>query len=87
MRPRLPPHRQVGERIGAQNPLVVVAGRDKVVLFAEGVDKETCKAASRALSERLHLHTSGFDVRPIDTVPLLASGKTDYRALEARLAT
>ena len=67
--------------------VAAVAGRDKVVLFAEGVDKETCKAASRALSERLHLHTSGFDVRPIDTVPLLASGKTNYRALEARLAT
>lgn len=65
--------------------VAAVSAGDKVVLFAEGVEKDTCKAAARALSERLHLHTSGFDVRPIDTVPLLASGKIDYRSLEARV--
>ncbi|HEV7978033.1 AMP-binding protein [Amycolatopsis sp.] len=65
--------------------VAAIAAGDKVVLFAEGVDKEICKATSRALSERLHLHTSGFDVRPIDSVPLLASGKIDYRSLEAKL--
>ncbi|GHG05648.1 MULTISPECIES: AMP-binding protein [Amycolatopsis] len=64
--------------------VAAVAAGDKVVLFAEGADKEICKDASRALSERLHLHVSGFDVRPIDTVPLLASGKIDYRTLEGR---
>jgi acyl-CoA synthetase (AMP-forming)/AMP-acid ligase II len=65
--------------------VAAVAAGDKVVLFAEGVEKETCKAASRALSDRLHLHMSGFDVRPIEAVPLLASGKIDYRALERLL--
>ncbi|OZM73220.1 AMP-dependent acyl-CoA synthetase [Amycolatopsis antarctica] len=65
--------------------VAAVAAGDKVVLFAEKVGKDVCKAASRALSERLHLHTSGFDVRPIDTVPLLASGKIDYRTLEAEV--
>lgn len=65
--------------------VAAIAAGDKVVLFAEGVDKDVCKATSRALSERLHLHTSGFDVRPIETVPLLASGKIDYRSLEAML--
>ncbi|GAB3575767.1 AMP-binding protein [Amycolatopsis endophytica] len=61
--------------------VAAVAGDDKVVLFAEGVPAETCRAASRALSDRLHLHASGFDVRSIDTIPLLASGKIDYQAL------
>jgi len=70
--------------VGIDVVAAVPAG-DKVVLFAEGVDKDTCKAAARALSERLHLHTSGFDVRPIDTVPLLASGKIDYRTLEGQV--
>ncbi|QFU85459.1 AMP-binding protein [Amycolatopsis sp. YIM 10] len=65
--------------------VAAVAAGDKVVLFAEGADRDTCKAASRALSERLHLHTSGFDVRPLDTVPLLASGKIDYRTLESQV--
>lgn len=70
--------------VGIDVVAAVPAG-DKVVLFAEGVDKDICKDASRALSERLHLHASGFDVRPIDTVPLLASGKIDYRSLEAKV--
>ncbi|MFG1644298.1 AMP-binding protein [Amycolatopsis sp. NPDC049252] len=70
--------------VGIDVVAAVPAG-DKVVLFAEGVDKDICKDASKALSERLHLHTSGFDVRPIDTVPLLASGKIDYRTLEAKV--
>jgi acyl-CoA synthetase (AMP-forming)/AMP-acid ligase II len=62
-----------------------VAAGDKVVLFAEGADKGICEDASRALSERLHLHASGFDVRPIEAVPLLATGKIDYRSLEGRV--
>jgi acyl-CoA synthetase (AMP-forming)/AMP-acid ligase II len=70
--------------VGIDVVAAVPAG-DKVVLFAEGVDKAICKDASKALSERLHLHSSGFDVRPIDTVPLLASGKIDYRSLEAKV--
>jgi acyl-CoA synthetase (AMP-forming)/AMP-acid ligase II len=70
--------------VGIDVAAAVPAG-DKVVLFAEGADKDICKDASRALAERLHLHASGFDVRPIDTVPLLASGKIDYRSLEGRV--
>ncbi len=70
--------------VGVDVVAAVPAG-DKVVLFAEGADKGICKDAAKALSERLHLHTSGFDVRPIDTVPLLASGKIDYRSLEAQV--
>lgn len=70
--------------VGIEFVAAVPAG-DKVTLFAEGADRDTCKAAARALADRLHLHTSGFDVRPIDAVPLLASGKVDYRSLEAQL--
>lgn len=65
--------------------VAAVAGDDKVVLFAEGIGKDVCKEASRALADRLHLHASGFDVRPIDVVPLLASGKIDYQALAERI--
>lgn len=65
--------------------VAAVAGDDKVVLFAEGIGKDVCKEASRALADRLHLHASGFDVRPIDVVPLLASGKIDYQALTERI--
>lgn len=70
--------------VGIDVVAAVPAG-DKVVLFAEQVDKDVCKAAAKALAERLHLHSSGFDVRPVDTVPLLASGKIDYRTLEGQV--
>ncbi|MYW97099.1 AMP-binding protein [Amycolatopsis rubida] len=74
--------------VGIDVVAAVPAG-DKVVLFAELPEgdgaKAICKDAARALAERLHLHASGFDVRPIDTVPLLASGKIDYRSLEGRV--
>jgi len=62
-----------------------VSGGDRVVVWLEGADPRTCRAAARELSERVHLHASGFDVRGIDVVPLLASGKIDYRSLEARV--
>ena len=61
--------------------VAAIASDDKVVLFAEGLGKQVCKEVSRALGDRLHLHPSGFDVRPIEAVPLLASGKIDYQAL------
>jgi len=34
------------------------------------------------LAERLRLHPTGFDVRPVERLPLLPSGKIDYRSLE-----
>lgn len=60
----------------------VVPGDDKVVVHLEGADSDTCRATAKSLAERLHLHVSGFDVRRIDALPLLASGKINYRALE-----
>lgn len=65
--------------------VAAVPAGDKVVLFAEGIGTEAGKQASQALAERLHLHASGFDVRPIEEVPLLASGKIDYQALLDRV--
>ncbi|WP_447009560.1 AMP-binding protein [Saccharothrix hoggarensis] len=64
--------------------VAAVPAGDKVVLWLEGADAERRKAVARALSERLHLHVTGFDVRETDDLPLLPSGKVDYRALEGR---
>ncbi|MEU5690959.1 AMP-binding protein [Actinosynnema sp. NPDC020468] len=61
-----------------------VPAGDKVVVWVENSSTETRKAAAKALGERLHLHVSGFDVREIDALPLLPSGKVDYRSLEGR---
>ena len=61
-----------------------IAAGDKVVVWVENCAADTRKAAAKALSEKLHMHVSGFDVRDIDALPLLASGKIDYRSLEGR---
>jgi acyl-CoA synthetase (AMP-forming)/AMP-acid ligase II len=61
-----------------------VPAGDKVVVWIEDCAADTRKAAARTLAEKLHLHVSGFDVRDIDALPLLPSGKIDYRSLEGR---
>ncbi len=65
-----------------QGPVAAVSGEDKIVVWAEGVDEPARRGIATELAERLNLHWSGFDVRSIDSLPLLASGKVDYRALE-----
>ncbi|CAM3682575.1 AMP-binding protein [Kibdelosporangium persicum] len=66
-------------------PAAAVPAGDKVVVWLQDADAEACKAAARTLSERLHLHVTGFDVRQAGDFPLLPSGKIDYRSLEARV--
>lgn len=61
-----------------------VPAGDKVIVWVEDCAADTRKAAARTLAEKLHLHVSGFDVRDIDALPLLPSGKIDYRSLEGR---
>jgi acyl-CoA synthetase (AMP-forming)/AMP-acid ligase II len=65
--------------------VAAVPAGDKVVLWLEqGEAADVRKAVAKALAEKLRLHVSGFDVRAIDSLPLLASGKVDYRSLEGR---
>lgn len=63
--------------------VAVVAGDDKLVVWLQSADPQHCKAVARELAIQLRQHVSGFDVRSIGALPLLSSGKTDYRALEA----
>ncbi|MEU3274052.1 AMP-binding protein [Saccharomonospora sp. NPDC006951] len=65
--------------------VAAVPSGDKVVLFAQGADPAMCKVVSEVLADRTHLHSSGFDVRPVETVPLLGSGKINYPVLEREL--
>ena len=39
-----------------------------------------CDDVRTELATRLNLHSSGIEVRGIDTLPLLSSGKVDYAA-------
>ncbi|WP_188191016.1 AMP-binding protein [Nonomuraea sp. SYSU D8015] len=65
-------------------PVAATSGDDRVTVWAEGLDAAGCAGLARRLGAELRVHWSGFDVRGIDRLPLLATGKIDYRALEAR---
>jgi acyl-CoA synthetase (AMP-forming)/AMP-acid ligase II len=65
-------------------PVAATSGDDRVTVWAEGLDAAGCARLARRLGAELRVHWSGFDVRGIDRLPLLATGKIDYRALEAR---
>lgn len=64
-------------------PVAAVAGDDKVVVYVEPAAAERRAELVSRLADQLRLHRSGFDVRVVDSLPLLANGKVDYRALEA----
>ncbi|SEG99612.1 Acyl-CoA synthetase (AMP-forming)/AMP-acid ligase II [Nonomuraea solani] len=64
-------------------PVAVTSGDDRLTVWAEGLDVSACAALARRLAAELRIHWGGFDVRGIDRLPLLATGKVDYRALEA----
>ncbi|MET8004872.1 AMP-binding protein [Nonomuraea glycinis] len=65
-------------------PVAATSGDDRVTVWAEGLDVKGCAALARRLGTELRLHWSGFDVRGVDRLPLLTTGKIDYVALEAR---
>jgi acyl-CoA synthetase (AMP-forming)/AMP-acid ligase II len=68
---------------GSGTAVAAVSGEDKVVVFCEGASAEQQRELAVLLADRLKLHSTGFDVRGIDVLPLLGSGKIDYRSLEA----
>jgi acyl-CoA synthetase (AMP-forming)/AMP-acid ligase II len=63
-------------------PVATTPGEDRVVVWLEGGDRSRVDAAVLEVARRLRIHPSGFVVRTVDRLPLLANGKIDYRALE-----
>ncbi len=69
----------VERSLAAHGPVAAVAGDDRLRVFLEGGDP---RAVRSELAARLGTHVSGLDVRAVDRLPLLPTGKVDYRALE-----
>ncbi|GLW05547.1 AMP-dependent acyl-CoA synthetase [Microtetraspora sp. NBRC 13810] len=65
-------------------PVAAVAGDDRVVVWVEEAGAAARREVAKELGARLGLHWSGFDVRAVDRLPLLGTGKVDYRTLEER---
>lgn len=54
-----------------------------MTIWTETLDPPARVLMARRLAAELRLHWSGFEVNHIDRLPLLASGKIDYRTLES----
>jgi len=59
-----------------------VAGPERIILFCETGDGIRTDALRIELSRLLRVNQVAFDVRHLGRLPLQASGKVDYRALE-----
>ena len=67
--------------LGRFGSVAAVAGDDRVALWFESTDRASAADAVNSLARRMRVHPSGFDVRHTDRLPLLPSGKVDYRTL------
>jgi acyl-CoA synthetase (AMP-forming)/AMP-acid ligase II len=66
-------------------PVAAVAGDDKLHVFALGLSDDDARALRTKIAEWLGTHFTGVNVRTVEALPLLPTGKVDYRALEASL--
>ena len=75
----------VERALAPHGAVAAVAGDDRIHVFVEGADADRAGAVRRELAGRLDTHHTGLDVRGLDRLPLLPTGKVDYRALEMSL--
>ena len=73
----------VERTLAPHGAVAAVAGDDKLHVFLEGADTDLTRSVRGELATFLGTHFSGLDVRGIDALPLLPTGKVDYRSLEA----
>ncbi len=66
-------------------PVTAIAGDDKLVVFTTDSSDESARALRSKIADWLGAHFTGVTVRQIDALPLMPTGKVDYRALEASL--
>jgi acyl-CoA synthetase (AMP-forming)/AMP-acid ligase II len=72
------------ERFVEAHPVAAVAAGDRIVVWCAGADDGARREVASLLARRLRLHPSGFDVRHVDRLPTLSSGKVDYQSLTAQ---
>ena len=73
----------VERTLAPHGAVAAVAGDDKLHVFVEGLPDESAQVVRKELATWLDTHFTGLDVRGIDALPLLPTGKIDYRSLEA----
>ena len=75
----------VERELAPHGAVAAVAGDDKLHVFVEGADAATAQVIRKELTAFLDTHFTGVEVRGVEALPLMPTGKIDYRALEAAL--
>jgi acyl-CoA synthetase (AMP-forming)/AMP-acid ligase II len=75
----------VERTLAPHGAVAAVAGDDRIHVFVEGADATLARSVRGELAGWLDTHFSGLDVRGLERLPLLPTGKVDYRALERSL--
>ena len=75
----------VERSLASHGAVAAVAGDDRIHVFVEGADATLARSLRGELASWLDTHFSGLDVRGLERLPLLPTGKVDYRALERSL--
>jgi acyl-CoA synthetase (AMP-forming)/AMP-acid ligase II len=73
---------EVEAMLRQHGPTAATAGNDKIVIHTEYGDADVFSGLRRSLAERLKLNLRAFEFKRLEALPLLASGKVNYRALE-----
>lgn len=75
---------EIESMLRTYGPVAAVGGEDRLRIFCEEGGEAELRAHRRLLAQKLRVHPSAFQFQRVDRLPLTASGKTDYRLLEAR---
>jgi len=74
---------EVEEMVRERGPAAVVEHGDRLLVFCAFGDVTVLDGVQRELATRLRVHRSGFELRWLEQLPTLASGKVDYQRLSA----
>jgi acyl-CoA synthetase (AMP-forming)/AMP-acid ligase II len=72
---------EVEELVRERGPAAVVQQGERLLVFCAFGDASALDTLHRELAARLRLHRSGLELRRIEALPTLPSGKIDYQGL------
>ena len=73
---------EIEASLGSSGSVAALAPKDSIVLYVHRSVAPEVKTMAAQLALRLRLPSTVFVTRPVDSIPLKASGKIDYKALE-----
>ncbi|WP_106849011.1 AMP-binding protein [Blastococcus sp. Marseille-P5729] len=77
---------EVEALVAGRGPVAAVPGmRDDIVMFTEWGAQDEFKQLQRQLCADLNLPPKSIELRRVDTLPVMSSGKVDYRRLQESL--